>query len=97
MRQSIAVYFIEYSVGNYWIVLDSNSEPRLILKTVKTEIHKFLDVPEYIVIAEREGDLSLEYWREAHTKFYEPHLSSWHLDHINDSHVITEFFELVWK
>ncbi|WP_051563747.1 ASCH domain-containing protein [Enterovibrio calviensis] len=84
-------------VGNFWIVLDSNSEPRIILKTVRTEINKFPEVPEYIAIAEGEGDLSLEYWKTVHAKFYEPHLSSWNLLNINDSHVITEFFELVWK
>lgn len=84
-------------VGNYWIVLDSHSEPRLILKTVKTEIHPFLQVPEYIAIAEGEGDLSLAHWRAVHAKFYEADLSSWKLKHINDAHVITEFFEIVWK
>lgn len=84
-------------IGNYWIVLDSKSEPKLILKTVKIEIYKFPEVPEYVATAEGEGDLSLEYWKTAHAKFYEPDLSSWNLMDINDSHVITEFFETVWK
>jgi len=84
-------------IGHYWIVLDSDKQPKLILKTIRVEIHKFTEVPEYVAIAEGEGDLSLEYWKKSHTKFYEPNLASWNLKHIDDSNVITEFFETVWK
>ncbi|MBL4829008.1 MAG: ASCH domain-containing protein [Aliivibrio sp.] len=84
-------------VGNYWIVLDGKNQPKLILKTLKIEIHQFRDVPEYIAIAEGEGDSSLEYWKKTHIDFFKPFLASWDIDNIDDAHVITEFFELVWK
>ena len=84
-------------VGNYWIVLNSQNKPMLILKTIKVEIHLFNDVPEYIAKAEGEGDCSLEYWRKVHIEFFSPYLTSWHLKRIDDAHVVTEFLEIVWQ
>ncbi|GAD89904.1 hypothetical protein VHA01S_029_00370 [Vibrio halioticoli NBRC 102217] len=84
-------------VGNYWIVLDGKNKPKLILKTVNVEIHKFKSVPEYVAIAEGEGDSSLEYWRKVHIEFFSPYLASWNIENIDESHIITEFFEVVWK
>jgi 5-formyltetrahydrofolate cyclo-ligase len=52
-------------VGDQWTILDSRRRPRATAKTVRVEIHRFRDVPVEIAIAEGEGDLSLDYWREA--------------------------------
>ncbi|MCB0390781.1 MAG: ASCH domain-containing protein [Bdellovibrionales bacterium] len=83
-------------VGNFWIILNSNEEPQCLVQTVKVVENKFYDVPLEIAIAEGEGDLSLEYWRNAHKKFYEPHLEDWGLSRIDDATVITEFFAVVY-
>ena len=82
--------------GDHWIILDTKSKPRCIVKTIAVEIHLFSQVPLRIAIAEGEGDLSLEYWREGHRKFF---LSLDHLtiDNIDQEQVVTEFFEVVWK
>ncbi|MGK0271265.1 MAG: hypothetical protein ACI88H_001922 [Cocleimonas sp.] len=79
------------------LVLDGKSKPKLIVKTVKTETHQFKNVPEYVAIAEGEGDSSLEYWRKVHIEFFSPCLASWNIENIDEAHVITEFFEVVWK
>lgn len=84
-------------VGNFWIVLDSTQTPRLILKTVKTEIHLFGNIPAAISIAEGEGDLTPEDWRHIHAEIYTPHLEAWGIEDINQAHVITEHFEIVWR
>jgi uncharacterized protein YhfF len=84
-------------VGNYWIVLGSDQSPKLILKTIKVEINKFGKLPERIAIAEGEGDLSLNYWHQVHTELYSPYLEKWNVKDINEAHVITEFFEIVYK
>jgi len=84
-------------VGNYWIVLNSKGEPTLILKTDKVVINKFRDVPEEIAIAEGEGDLSLNFWRMVHARFFEPNLEKWGIKHIDDATIITEYFKLVHK
>jgi len=84
-------------IGDFWIVLNGKNQPRLILKTIKIEIHRFRDVPEYVAIAEGEGDLSLEYWKKSHKEFYKSNIQLWGIKDIDDAHVITEHFEVVWK
>lgn len=84
-------------IDDYWIYLDSKSIPRIILRTEETVLNKFYNVPESIAIAEGEGDLSLEYWREAHSRFYLPQIKSWGLQSLEDATVITEFFSIVYR
>lgn len=84
-------------VGDHWIALDSRGNPRCILRTTRVETHRFLDVPERIAVAEGEGDLSLDYWRSGHARFFAPHLKDWGLSRLEDATVVTEFFELVYR
>lgn len=81
--------------GNYWIILDSLGQSKCLVKTLKTVIHKFKDVPKEIAIAEGEGDLSLAYWKSAHSQLYAPHLQKWGISDIEQAIVITEFFEVL--
>jgi uncharacterized protein YhfF len=83
--------------GNFWIILDSSETPRCLVRTVTVEIHKFSEVPAHIAEAEGEGDLSLAYWREAHRRFFTPHLKKWGITNLEEAAVITEFFEVVYK
>ena len=84
-------------VGDYWILLDSSDQPRMILRTEKVVVHKFNDVPVEIAVAEGEGDLSLEYWRQAHNQIYSPYLERWGVKSIERATIITEFFRIVFK
>jgi 5-formyltetrahydrofolate cyclo-ligase len=82
-------------VGNYWIVLDSAERPRLLLKTVRVEIHAFEEITAEIARAEGEGDLSVEHWKKSHGEHYAPHLAGWGVSRLSDARVITEFFEIL--
>lgn len=84
-------------VGDYWMILDSEGEPRCIVKTVRVEFYQFDEVPVEAAIAEGEGDLSLDYWRKAHTDFFAPFLKNWGVVDLNKEKVVTEFFEVVFK
>ncbi len=84
-------------VGNYWILLNSQAQPGCILRTEKTVINKFKEVPIEIAIAEGEGDLTLEYWKRVHLELYSPFLESWGIDDIDKASVITEFFKIVYQ
>jgi 5-formyltetrahydrofolate cyclo-ligase len=84
-------------VGNHWIVLDKNEKPCCILKTVKVEVNRFVDVTQEIAIAEGEGDLSVEHWRKIHKDFFTPYLSEWGITDLDNEDVITEFYEIVFK
>lgn len=83
------------AVGDHWIVLDGNGAPRCILRTERVETHSFVEVPERIAVAEGEGDLSVDFWRRAHSRFYAPFLAQWGLGTIEEATVITEHFVLV--
>jgi 5-formyltetrahydrofolate cyclo-ligase len=83
--------------GNYWIILDSTRNPRCIVKTIRTEVHQFAKVPVEIAVAEGEGDLSLEHWRDAHIEFFTPFLKAWDIEDLAREDVITEFFEVVYQ
>ena len=82
-------------VGAYWIVLDSRRRPRLLAKTLRTEINVFRDIPKAVARAEGEGDLSVSHWKKAHRDFYRPFLAGWGIADIDKAKVITEHFEIV--
>ncbi|MDA9792957.1 ASCH domain-containing protein [Bacteriovoracaceae bacterium] len=85
------------ALGNYTIVLNSDESPVCITHLTKTKISKFKDVGEDVAIAEGEGDLSLEYWRNAHVKFFTPSLIALGIKDLDHEDVITEFFEVVFS
>ena len=83
-------------IGNYWIILDSQNNPRCIVKTVRVESYQFDQVPEEVAIAEGEGDLSLNYWRQAHISFFTPYFKDWGVSDIDKETLIVEFIEVVF-
>jgi uncharacterized protein YhfF len=85
------------AVGDHWIALGQNGEPRCILRTERVETHAFRDVPERIAVAEGEGDLSLDYWRHSHAAHYCPHLEEWGIVDIEEATVVTEHFTIVFR
>jgi len=85
------------AVGNYWILLNGEAVPSLILRTDKIVMHQFCAVPAEIAVAEGEGDLSLAYWRKVHGELWAPHLSAWSLNDLDSATVVTEFFSIVYR
>lgn len=84
-------------IGNYWIILDSNNVPSCIVKTIKIDINVFEDMPQYIAIAEGEGDLSLAYWKKAHTEFFSPFVANWNINQLTKEKIVTEFYQVVYS
>lgn len=62
--------------GGYSIVLDGRGVPRAVIQTTSVRVVPFGDVTEAHARAEGEGDLSLEWWRHAHERFWRAHSSS---------------------
>jgi uncharacterized protein YhfF len=67
------------------------------LKTVKVIINRFENITDEVAIAEGEGDLSTDHWKEIHTEFFIPFLSVWGINDITKEDVITEFYAVVYK
>jgi 5-formyltetrahydrofolate cyclo-ligase len=84
-------------VGNFWMILDSKSEPKCIVKTVRVKYYQFDQVPQEVAYAEGEGDLSLDHWKKAHREFFTPFLKEWGISDLDKETVVTEFYEVVYK
>jgi uncharacterized protein YhfF len=58
------------AVGKMMVVLDGQGVPRAILKTIELTKCRFDEVDDAFAYDEGEGDPSLQYWREAHRKYF---------------------------
>lgn len=58
------------SVAKQMVACDSKGRPRAIVETVALEQRAFLDVDETFAQLEGEGDLTLNWWREAHAQYF---------------------------
>src|ERR671911_482031 len=57
-------------VGSKTIVLDGNNNPLCIVETTEVAVCPYDDVDARFAYEEGEGDRSLEYWRDAHRRFF---------------------------
>jgi uncharacterized protein YhfF len=57
-------------VGKMMVVLDGQVIPRAVLKTIELTKRRFDEVDEAFAYDEGEGDRSLQYWRNAHTRYF---------------------------
>ena len=57
-------------VGKMMVVLDGQGVPRAVVKTVELTKRRFNEVDDAFAHDEGEGDRSLRYWREAHTRYF---------------------------
>jgi uncharacterized protein YhfF len=58
------------AVGERSIVLDGAGQPAAVLETLSCQAVRFCDVEADFAAAEGEGDLSLDYWRAAHRRYF---------------------------
>jgi len=65
------------------VVLDRRGVPRAVLKTIELTKRRFDEVDAAFAYDKGEGDRSLRYWREAHTRYfkrlgrYAPNMMLW--------------------
>jgi uncharacterized protein YhfF len=57
-------------VGKRMVVLDGQGVAKAILKTTELTKRRFDEVDDAFAYDEGEGDRSLQYWREAHTRYF---------------------------
>ncbi len=78
------------TVGELSVILDGAGRPACVIRTTEVEITTYAEVDEDFMRAEGEGDLSPEYWREAHQAYFEREGAF-----SPDMRVVCERFELV--
>jgi len=84
-------------VGLVSIVLDGAGQPMCIIETVEVTQRRFDEVDADFARAEGEGDLSLDYWRDAHQTFFSRTLPKIGKQFSEDMPLVCERFKLIYK
>ena len=83
--------------GLITIALDGRGEPLCIVETVEVTIRKYNQVDSDFAHDEGEGDLSLNYWREAHRNYFSRLLLKIGKQLSEDMPLVCERFKLIYK
>lgn len=84
-------------VGLITIALDGRGAPLCIVETVEVTIRKLNEVDSDFARAEGEGDLSLDYWREAHRSFFSRTLPKIGKEFSEEMPLVCERFTVIYK
>jgi uncharacterized protein YhfF len=79
------------TVGEKLAVLDDENQHVATIQATRVEIKRFADVPTEFALAEAEGDLSGDDFRESHFAFW----SKLGLDINDDTEIVLVYFDLV--
>jgi uncharacterized protein YhfF len=83
--------------GDVWIVLDGKGAPMCITETTEVTFRRYNEVDEEFARSEGEGDLSLQYWREAHKNFGTRILPKLGKEFTEDMPLVCERFKVIYK
>ncbi len=83
--------------GLVTIVLDGKDQPICIIETTEVSVSRFSMADEEFAQAEGEGDLSLEYWREAHIKYFSRTLPKIGMEFNENMPLVCERFRVIYK
>jgi uncharacterized protein YhfF len=84
-------------VGLTTIALDGRGEPLCIVETVQVTVRKYNEVNAGFAREEGEGDLSLNYWREAHKNYFSRVLPKIGKEFSEDMPLVCERFRVIYK
>lgn len=79
------------SIGEKLAVLDSNDIQIATIQATKVEIRRFSEVPDEFALAEGEGDLTGDDFRESHRRYW----SNIGLTIDNETRIVLLYFDLV--
>ena len=79
------------------IVLDGDGDPLCIVETTEVQVRPYDEVDARFAYDEGEGDRSLEYWQEAHWRFFSRTLPSIGKEPETDMLLVCERFRVVYK
>ena len=83
-------------VGLKTVVLDGNGDPLCVIETTEVEVRPYEEVDAQFAYEEGEGDRSLEYWREAHWRFFSRTLPSIGREPTRDMPLVCERFRVIY-
>ena len=83
--------------GYLTIALDGRGEPLCIVETFEVTIRKYNEVDADFARDEGEGDLSLNYWREAHRNYFSRVLKKIDREFSEEMPLVCERFRVIYK
>ena len=84
-------------VGSKTIVLDGDDKPLCIVETTEVEVKSYDEVDARFAYEEGEGARSLEYWREAHWRYFSRTLPEIGREPTMDMPLVCERFRVIYK
>jgi len=84
-------------VGSKTIVLDGNNSPLCIVEATEVAVRPYDEVDARFAYEEGEGDRSLEYWRDAHWRFFSRTLPEIGRDPTIDMPLVCERFRVIYN
>ncbi len=84
-------------VGGKSVILDGRDEPLCVIETTEVTVRRFDEVDDGFAREEGEGDLSLEYWRGAHRRFFERTLPGIGRRFSEDMPLVCERFRVIYN
>jgi uncharacterized protein YhfF len=82
-------------VGDYWVVVDTASNPRYLVRVTDVDVRPFNAVEASFAAREGEGDSSLDYWTRVHREYFEPQCAAWGIAWSPSLLTVCEGFELI--
>jgi uncharacterized protein YhfF len=79
------------TVGEKLAVLDNNNQQIATIQATRVEVKRFADVPDEFALAEAEGDLSGDDFRESHSAFW----SKLGLEITAETEIVLVYFDLI--
>jgi uncharacterized protein YhfF len=79
------------------IALDGRGEPLCIVETVEVTVRQYNEVEADFAREEGEGDLTLNYWREAHKNYFSRVLKKIDKEFSEDMPLVCERFRVIYK
>jgi len=83
--------------GLITIALDGQGEPLCIVETVEVTVRKYNEVDAGFAREEGEGDLSLNYWRDAHRNYFSRVLKKTGKEFSETMPLVCERFRVIYK
>jgi uncharacterized protein YhfF len=83
--------------GDIWVEVDGSGTPVCITETTEVTIRKYNEVDADFARAEGEGDLSLNYWRQAHKNYFSRTLPKIGREFSEDMPLVCERFKVIYK
>jgi uncharacterized protein YhfF len=84
-------------IGVKTVVLDGNGDPLCIVETTEVDVVPYNKVAAQFAYEEEEGDRSLEYWRDAHWRFFSRTLPSSGKVPTVDLPLVCERFRVIYR